>query len=85
MPLPLQRGFYDDVRAFMRRDVKVQTEGHAPTPGEQVRGQLLWGGLLFLFLLGTLGARLHFAREELHERTRATSAWDGVAVQHPQR
>ena len=53
--LPDQRGFYDDIRPFQRRDVKVQTEAFAPTPRQQIRTQTVVGLVILAFLAGTAG------------------------------
>jgi hypothetical protein len=77
--LPGQRGFYDDIRPFQRRDIKVRLEAFAPTRMQQLRVQLIAGGLMFLFLVATLVLRLYFARTEATEVPHASSPWQGVA------
>jgi hypothetical protein len=81
--LPLQRGFYDDVRPFQRRDVRVRTEAFAPSPRRQRVTQLAIGALMMLFLLGTLALRLAASREEAHKTYRAADPWQGVAASRP--
>ena len=81
--LPDQRGFYDDIRPFQRRDIRVRTEAFAPSRSEQFRTQLLAGLLVFLFLLGALCARLYQAKEELHTKPQPGSFWTGVSTQPP--
>jgi hypothetical protein len=78
--LPFQRGFYDDLRPFQKRDIKVRTEAFAPTRAQQLRTQFIWGLLLLAFLVAGFAARVYFAREEEHEVTRPTSMWKGVSV-----
>ncbi len=77
--LPDQRGFYDDVRPFMRRDVKVHTEAYAPTPGQQVRKQILWGLLALVFLGVTAYLRLHYESVEARQTYKEPGHWKGVA------
>lgn len=77
--LPHQRGFYDDVRGFQRKDIKVRLEGFAPTPKEQRRTQLLAGVGIFAFVLGAFALSQCLAQAERTEKPEATSLWQGVS------
>ena len=77
--LPGQRGFYDDVRPFQRRDVKVRTDAFAPTRAEQRRRQVVWGLLVLIFLGATLWLRLRSAETEARSTYHVPGYWHGVA------
>ena len=78
--LPGQRGFYDDIRPFQRRDVKVRTEAFAPTRGQQVRRQMAWGTLFLLVMVGIFACHVRMQAQEAKEVPKASSVWQGVAV-----
>jgi hypothetical protein len=78
--LPGQRGFYDDIRPFQRRDVKVRTEAFAPTRGQQVRRQMVWGTLFLLVMVGIFACHVRLQSREAKQVPKASSVWKGVAV-----
>jgi hypothetical protein len=82
--LPDQRGFYDDIRPFQRRDIKVRTEAFAPTRGQQVRRQVLWGATFLLVMLGIFSCHVRMQAQEAKAVPKASSVWKGVhsAAQH---
>jgi hypothetical protein len=76
--LPAQRGFYDDIRGFQRKDVRVRTDAFAPTPGEQFRRQVVWG-VLFLGLCGAAAAaHIYYSNHEAREVPKASKLWEGA-------
>ena len=81
--LPDQRGFYDDIRPFQRRDVRVQTEAFAPTPRQQLRTQAIWGLAFLAFLGAAAGMHLYSSSQEAKARYHAPSYWQGVSANVP--
>jgi hypothetical protein len=78
--LPGQRGFYDDIRPFQRRDVRVRTEAFAPTRSQQLRSQILWGGLFLLIMVGIFSCHVRMQQQIAKEVPKASSYDQGVAV-----
>jgi hypothetical protein len=78
--LPGQRGFYDDIRPFQRRDIKVRTEAFAPTRGQQLRRQMMWGGLFLAVMVGIFACHVRMQTQAAKEVPKASSPWQGVAV-----
>jgi len=82
--LPDQRGFYDDIRPFQRRDIKVRTEAYAPSRSQQVRRQMAWGTLFLLVMAGIFACHVRLQKQEAKAVPKASSPWKGVAVKAPQ-
>jgi hypothetical protein len=78
--LPGQRGFYDDIRPFQRRDIRVRTEAFAPSRAEQVRRQVMWGVLFLLVMGGIFACHVRLQAQEAKAVPKASSPWKGVAV-----
>jgi hypothetical protein len=78
--LPGQRGFYDDIRPFQRRDIKVRTEAFAPSRGQQLRSQMAWGGLFLLVMVGIFACHVRMQNQIAKEVPKASSYDQGVAV-----